>query len=87
MSEVVVSIAGHPRARAGIRRARARAALLAFAIVLVLNLLGGQEPFDAAWRALVAGIVVHLVAWACAIVVWRQIVVAEVRALEAERAG
>ena len=75
---IEVSIANHPRARAGIRRARTRAALIAFALVLALNLLGDQTLFDATWRALLAGIVVNIVVWRCAIIVWRHIVMAEV---------
>jgi hypothetical protein len=77
-----VSLAAHPRARAGIRRARTRAALGAFALVLALNLLGDQPALDALWRALVVGIVVNLIAWRCAIVVWRYIVLAELREAE-----
>ncbi len=83
---VTVSIAAHPRARAGIRRARTRAALIAFVLVLVLNVLGEQSLFDATWRALIAGIVVNVIAWRCAIVVWRHIILAEIRTLEADRA-
>jgi hypothetical protein len=83
---VTVSLAAHPRAKAGIRRARTRAALIAFALVLVLNLAGDQTAFDATWRALIAGIVVNVIAWRCAIVVWRHIVISEVRQLEEARA-
>jgi hypothetical protein len=83
---VTVSLAAHPRAKAGIRRARTRAALIAFALVLVLNLAGNQTAFDATWRALIAGIVVNVIAWRCAIIVWRHIVIAEVRQLAEARA-
>jgi hypothetical protein len=83
---VTVSIAAHPRAKAGIRRARTRAALIAFSLVLVLNLAGHQTAFDATWRALIAGIVVNVIAWRCALVVWRHIVISEVRQLETARA-
>jgi hypothetical protein len=83
---VTVSLAAHPRAKAGIRRARTRAALIAFTLVLVLNLAGNQTAFDATWRALIAGIVVNVIAWRCAIVVWRHIVISEVRQLEEARA-
>ena len=83
--ELVVSIAQHPRAKAGIRRARTRGALIVFALVLVLNLIGDQDLFDAVWRALLAGIVANVVVWRFAIVVWRHIVISEVRALEEER--
>jgi hypothetical protein len=83
---VTVSLAAHPRAKAGIRRARTRAALIAFTLVLVLNLAGGQTAFDATWRALIAGVVVNVIAWRCAIIVWRHIVIAEVRQLAEARA-
>jgi hypothetical protein len=74
-----ISLAAYPRARIAIRRARTRAALIAFAAVLALSLNSGQTAFDATWRALVAGLVVNVVAWRCALVVWRHIVIAELR--------
>ena len=83
---LTVSIAAHPRAKAGVRRARTRAAFLAFILVLVLNLLGDQTLFDAVWRALLAGIVVNVIVWRCAIVVWRHIIVSEIREVEEARA-
>jgi hypothetical protein len=82
--ELVVSIAQHPRAKAGIRRARTRGALIVFALVLALNLIGDQDAFDATWRALLAGIVANVVIWRFAIVIWRHIVISEVRQLEEE---
>jgi hypothetical protein len=83
--ELVVSIAAHPRAKAGIRRARTRAALIVFALVLALNVAGDQELFDAVWRALLAGIVANVIVWRFAIVIWRHIVISEVRQVEEER--
>jgi hypothetical protein len=83
--ELVVSIAAHPRAKAGIRRARTRAAFGAFMLVLALNLVGHQDLFDAVWRALLAGIVVNVIVWRSAIVVWRHIILAEVRHEEERR--
>ena len=82
---VTVSIAAHPRAKAGIRRARTRAALIAFVLVLVLNLVGHQTAFDATWRALIAGLAVNVIAWRCAIIVWRHIVLHELRQVEESR--
>jgi type VI protein secretion system component VasK len=79
---VNVSISAHPRAKAGVHRARTRAALIAFMLVLVLNLVGDQTPFDAVWRALLAGIVVNVIVWRCAIVVWRHILLSELEQLE-----
>jgi uncharacterized membrane protein YccC len=74
-----VSVAAHPRARASIRRARARTALAAFAIVLFLSLNSGVPGEEAALRALVAGLVGNLVGWACALAVWRSLVMAELK--------
>ena len=81
----LVSISQHPRAKAGIRRARTRAALIAFMLVLALNLVGDQALFDAVWRALVAGIVVNVVVWRCAIIVWRHIILQELEQVAEHR--
>ena len=82
---LTVSIAAHPRAKAGIRRVRTRAAFGAFMLVLALNLIGHQDLFDALWRALLAGIIVNVIVWRCAIVVWKHIIVSEVRQEEERR--
>src|SRR3954451_14052016 len=84
---VTVSIGQHPRAKAGIRRARTRAAFGAFMLVLALNLVGHQELFDAVWRALLAGIVVNVIVWRAAIVVWKHVIVSELRQEEERRAA
>lgn len=83
--EALVSISQHPRAKAGIRRVRTRAAFIAFVAVFALNVMGDQALFDAVWRALVAGIVVNIVAWRCAIVVWRHIVLNELQQVAEHR--
>jgi hypothetical protein len=77
-----VSIAAHPRAKASIRRTRARTALIAFGIVLFLSLNAGVSGQEAAMRALVGGLVGNLAGWACALAVWRMIVVQELRSVE-----
>lgn len=76
------SIAAHPRAKAAIRRARSRTAFVAFALVLLFGHHAGLTWFDATWRALVAGVAANLVAWRCALFVWRQLVIAELRRAE-----
>ena len=83
--DALVSISQHPRAQAGIRRARTRAAFLAFIAVFALNVVGDQELFDAVWRALLAGIIVNVVVWRCAIVVWRHIVLNELQQVAEHR--
>jgi hypothetical protein len=75
----VISVAAHPRARASIRRTRARTGLVAFALVLFLCLNAGVPAQEAALRALVAGLVGNLLAWACALAVWRSLVLAEIK--------
>ena len=84
-AEALVSISQHPRAKAGIRRARTRAAFIAFVAVFALNVMGDQALFDAVWRALVAGIVVNIVVWRCAIIVWRHIVLNELQQVAEHR--
>ena len=81
-----ISVAAHPRARASIRRTRAWTALLAFGLVLALSLSSSVPAQDVALRALVAGVVGNLAGWACALAVWRQLVLAELRVVEEARA-
>jgi hypothetical protein len=82
---VSVSVAAHPRAKASIRRIRARTGLAAFALVLFLSLSSDVSGQEAAVRALIAGIIGNLAAWACALAVWRQLVIAELRVVEEAR--
>jgi hypothetical protein len=74
-----ISVGAHPRARASVRRTRARVALAAFAIVLFICLSGSVPPQEAFLRALVAGLVGNLVAWGCALAVWRALIMAELK--------
>jgi uncharacterized membrane protein YccC len=76
------SIAAHPRARQSIRRIRARAGFGVFLAVLIFGHLAGLTWFDATWRALIAGVVANVIAWRCAIYVWRHVLVAELRNAE-----
>jgi hypothetical protein len=80
-----ISVAAHPRAKASIRRTRARVALATFGLVLFLSLNAGVTGQEAAMRALVGGLVGNLAGWACALAVWRAIVVQEVRSVEDAR--
>jgi len=80
-----VSVAAHPRARASVRRIRAWTALAAFGIVLMLSLSASVPGQEAVLRAVVAGLIGNLAGWACALAVWRQLVLAEVRVAEDAR--
>jgi hypothetical protein len=77
-----ITLRSHPAAMASIRRIRARAGLGAFALVVLLSLHSGLTFPSATARGLVAGIAVQLVAWKLAVIVWRQIVLVQVRAVE-----
>jgi hypothetical protein len=81
----VVSVAAHPRAKTAIRRLRARTGLAAFAIVLLFSLHAGVPGQEAALRAVLAGLAGNLVGWACALAVWRQIVLQELRMVAESR--
>ena len=86
MSEpVVITIGAHPRARRSVRRARAFGGLRGFVVTLVLSLRAGVPAFDATARALVAGVAVHMAAWAIAVAVAKQMMLAELEAVRERR--
>ncbi|HEY1520565.1 MAG TPA: hypothetical protein VGL69_04810 [Solirubrobacteraceae bacterium] len=74
------SVANHPRARYQVRRAKGWGGIAGFAIAAYLGYQAGIPTFDVGERALAAGIVGYMLAWACAVSVWRHLVLAELRA-------
>jgi hypothetical protein len=83
------SIANHPRAGAQVARAKAWGGLGGFLLVALLSWRAGVPTADALLRAIAGGVVAYVATWACAIIVWRHLVIAElraVRALQAKRA-
>jgi hypothetical protein len=83
-----LSVATHPRARAQVRRAKGWGGLIGFAIATYLSLKAGVPATQTGIRALAAGVAGYLVAWACAVSVWRHLVLAELRAaFEAAHGG
>jgi hypothetical protein len=82
---VVITIGAHPRARRSVRRARALGGLLGFLVTIALSLNAGVPAFDATARALIAGVVVHLAAWAVAVAVWKQLMLAELETVRERR--
>jgi len=80
-----ITLRSHPAAMASIRRVRARAGLGAFALVVLLSLHSGLTLPTATARGLVAGIAVQLAAWKIAVVVWRQIILVQVRTVAEAR--
>ena len=77
---VAPSVANHPRASYQVRRAKGWGGVAGFAIAGYLSYKAGVPTFDVGVRALVAGIVSYMLAWMCAVTVWRHLVLAELRA-------
>ncbi len=75
------SVANHPRARYQVRRAKGWGGIAGFAVTGYLSYKAGVPTFDVGVRALIAGIVGYMLAWKCAVTVWRHLVVAELRAV------
>ncbi len=74
-----ITIGAHPRAGRSVQRWRALGGLIGFALTLFLSHSAGVPAFDAVARALIAGIALHLVAWAVSVTVWKQLMLAELR--------
>jgi hypothetical protein len=74
------SVAAHPRASYQVRRAKGWGGIAGFALAAYFSYKAGVPTADLGLRALVAGIVGYMLAWACAVTVWRQLVLAELRA-------
>ena len=79
-ASVVPSVANHPRASYQVRRAKGWGGIAGFAIAGYLSYKAGVPTFDVGLRALVAGMVGYMLAWMCAVTVWRHLVLAELRA-------
>ncbi len=75
-----ISIAGHPRAAAQVRRAKGFGGVTFFLITAYLSYRAQVPPDQVALRALIGGIGGYLLAWMCAVTVWRHLVLAELRA-------
>jgi hypothetical protein len=75
-----LSVAGHPRASAAVRRAKGWGGLVGFGLAAVLSMKAGVPTADLGARALLAGAAGYLVAWGCAVAAWRAILLAELHA-------
>jgi hypothetical protein len=74
------SVAAHPRASHAVRRAKGWGGMAGFAVAAYLSYKAGVPTVEMGVRALIAGMVGYMLAWACAVTVWRQLVLAEMRA-------
>jgi hypothetical protein len=75
------SVASHPRAAAQVRRAKGWGGIGGFVIAAYLGHKAHVPADQVGLRALAFGVAGYLVAWACAVTVWRHLVLAEMRAL------
>lgn len=81
-SSGVIRLSEHPRARHQIRVAKGWAGLAGCAFAGYASWHGGAPFFDTALRALLWGVAAYVLVWFCAVQVWRQVAIAEVRAAE-----
>jgi len=77
----VPSVAAHPRVSRRVRQARDLTGLAAFAIA-GLSSLSTHTPLDASLRALISGVVGYLAVWGVALLLSRQLIIAELRQRE-----
>ncbi len=83
-----VSVAGHPRAAAAVKRAKGFGGIGGFALAAYLSHKAGVPADQVGIRALAFGILGYLLAWACSVTIWRHLVLAELRAaVESGRAS
>jgi hypothetical protein len=75
------SVAAHPRAARSVARAKGWGALGGFLIGGYFSLPSATLA-DAGLRALLAGVVCYMVAWAASVFAWRRIVMLEIKARE-----
>ena len=82
-----ISVAGHPRAAAQVRRAKGFGGVTFFLITAYFSYKAQVPPDQVALRALIGGIGGYMLAWMCSVTVWRHLVLAELRAaIESGRA-
>jgi hypothetical protein len=86
MSEAKPKISEHPVAARQIARVRAWAALIGFAVAFWLSRRAGLPFPESGARAIAAGVVCRLLAWAAAVSLWRQLIPAQI-AERRSRAG
>jgi hypothetical protein len=77
--EQTLSVAAHPRAGAQVRRAKGWGGIAGFALAAYLSQQAGVPPDQIALRALGAGVAGYILAWACSVMLWRHLVIAELR--------
>ena len=80
------NIAAHPRAARGVARAKGWGGLIGFALGGYLS-LPSNTIAAAGLRALLAGVVCYVAAWAGAVFLWRRLVMIEIKGREQQLAS
>jgi hypothetical protein len=80
MSEGRPKVSEHPVAARQIARVRAWAALIGFVVAFWLSRRAGLPFPESGGRAILAGVVCRVLAWAAVVSVWRQLIPAEIEA-------
>jgi hypothetical protein len=80
-----VRLDAHPRAQRSIARAKAIGGVVGFVIGLWLGSRAGLPAWDTGIRALAGGIAGWLLVWVAAVQIWKQLIIGEYRAAEAQR--
>jgi hypothetical protein len=75
-----VKVSAHPRAARSIPRIKSYGGLAGFALMAWLSHRSGTDFVHLVLRAIIGGMVAYVVTWAAAVYIWRQIVLAEIRA-------
>lgn len=73
----------YPKAQQQINNAKAWGGLVMFLLLGFVSMQQGLPAFTVGVRALVAGMIGYIVAWAIALIVWRQVAINEVESLRA----
>jgi len=83
--ESLPSIANHPRALAQVARAKSWGGLAGFGLGAYLSYKAGVPMSVVLFRSLLGGFAGYVIAWAGAVALWRHLVIAELRAVRAQR--
>jgi hypothetical protein len=84
MSDARPKISEHPVAARQVARVRAWVALIGFVVAFWLSWRAGMPFPESGARAIVAGLVCRLLAWAAVVSVWRQLIPAQIEARRRE---
>lgn len=80
-------ITEHPVAARQVARARAWGGLIGFVVVFWLSHKAGLPFPESGFRAIVGGLVARVLAWAAVVMVWRQLIPAQIAAAQRRRTG